>query len=181
MSMEFSIFRLDWVVPVRRCLRAIRPSLVIVLETEIWPNFLREAKREGVPVIFANARISPKSFARFKRWEFLIGPFFAETMEDAALFFPQTAEDAHALAPWALPQQRMEILGNLKYDAEPPAISPFNAWLGEEIGKQERWPVIVAGSVVDGEEEAIIAAYDMVQRQWRHTLLILAPRKPRSI
>ncbi len=91
-------FPLDWVVPVRRALRAIRPSAVIVMETEIWPNFLREAKRSGVPVIFANARISPGSFARFKRWEFLIGPFFAETVEDAALFLPQTAEDATRLA-----------------------------------------------------------------------------------
>lgn len=171
-------FPIDWVVPVRRSLRAIRPALVIVLETEIWPNFLREAKREGVPVIFANARISQKSFARFKRWEFLIGPFFAETMEDAALFLPQTADDAARLGAMGASEQRMEVLGNLKYDTEPPPINPFNAWLGEEIGKQERWPVIVAGSVVEGEEETIIAAYDQVQRQWRRTLLILAPRKP---
>jgi 3-deoxy-D-manno-octulosonic-acid transferase len=72
----------------------------------------------------------------------------------------------------------MEIIGNLKYDAEPPAMSPFAVWLQQHIREQERWPVIVAGSVVAGEEDAVIAAYDMVQRQWRHTLLILAPRKP---
>src|ERR1700722_5537337 len=171
-------FPIDWVVPVRRSLRAIRPAVVIVLETEIWPNFLREAKREGVRVIFANARISQKSFPRFKRWEFLIGPFFAETLEDAALFLPQTSDDAARLAAMGAPEQRMEVLGNLKYDTEPPPINQFNAWLAEEIRKQERWPVIVAGSVVEGEEEAIIAAYDQVQRQWRRTLLILAPRKP---
>jgi 3-deoxy-D-manno-octulosonic-acid transferase len=171
-------FPIDWVVPVRRSLRAIRPAVVIVLETEIWPNFLREAKREGVPVIFANARISQKSFARFKRWEFLVGPFFAETLEDAALFLPQTSDDAARLGAMGAAEQHMEVLGNLKYDTEPPPINPFNAWLGEEIRKQERWPVIVAGSVVEGEEESIIAAYDQVQRQWRRTLLILAPRKP---
>ncbi|HEY0702358.1 MAG TPA: 3-deoxy-D-manno-octulosonic acid transferase [Candidatus Acidoferrales bacterium] len=171
-------FPIDWVVPVRRSLRIIRPAAVIVMETEIWPNFLREAKREGVPVIFANARISEKSFARFKKCEFLIGPFFAETLEDAALFLPQTSDDAVRLRAMGAPEQRMEILGNLKYDAEPPPINAFAAWLGEEIRKQERWPVIVAGSVVEGEEEAIIAAYDRVQRHWRRTLLILAPRKP---
>ncbi len=171
-------FPIDWVVPVRRSLRAIRPAAVIVLETEIWPNFLREAKRENIPVIFANARISQKSFARFKRWEFLIGPFFAETLEDAALFLPQTADDAARLNAMGASEQRMEVLGNLKYDNEPPPVNAFTAWLGDEIRKQERWPVIVAGSVVEGEEEAVIAAYDQVQRQWRRTLLILAPRKP---
>src|SRR6202041_1571254 len=107
-------FPLDWVVPVRRALRAIRPSTVIVMETEIWPNFLREAKRSHVPVIFANARISPKSFARFKRWEFLVGPFFAETIEDAALFLPQTPEDATRLGAMGAAPLQMEIIGNLK-------------------------------------------------------------------
>jgi 3-deoxy-D-manno-octulosonic-acid transferase len=171
-------FPIDWVVPVRRSLRAIRPAAVVVLETEIWPNFLREAKREGIPVVFANARISQKSFARFKRWEFLIGPFFAEILEDAALFLPQTPDDAARLSAMGASGQRMEILGNLKYDSEPPPVNAFTAWLGDEIRKQERWPIVVAGSVVEGEEEAVIAAYDQVQRQWRRTLLILAPRKP---
>src|SRR5579863_10509061 len=115
-------FPLDWVVPVRRALRAIRPALVIVMETEIWPNFLREAKRSHVPVIFANARISPKSFARFKRWEFLVGPFFAETLQDAALFLPQTSEDATRLEAMGASTQKIETIGNLKYDAEPPQL-----------------------------------------------------------
>jgi 3-deoxy-D-manno-octulosonic-acid transferase len=171
-------FPLDWVVPVRRALRGIRPAIVIVMETEIWPNFLREARREHVPVIFANARISEKSFARFKRWEFLVGPFFAESLEDVALVLPQTPEDAARLSAMGAPAQQTEVTGNLKYDAEPPPPSPFGDWLTHQIRQQERWPVIVAGSVVEGEEDAVIAAYDMVQRQWRRTLLILAPRKP---
>src|SRR5271169_4813167 len=126
-------FPLDWVVPVRRALRAIRPSLVIIMETEIWPNFLREARKENVPVVFANARISEKSFARFKRWEFLVGPFFAETLQDVLLFLPQTPEDATRLAAMGAPAQRSEVTGNLKYDAEPPASSPFGTWLGRQI------------------------------------------------
>ena len=73
---------------------------------------------------------------------------------------------------------RSEVTGNMKYDADPPAPGPFAAWLAEEVRRQERWPVVVAGSVVTGEEEAVLAAYDIVQRQWRHALLILAPRKP---
>ena len=171
-------FPLDWVVPVRRALRAIRPAIVIVMETEIWPNFLREAHRENIPVVFANARISEKSFARFKRWEFLVGPFFAESLHDVALFLAQTSGDATRLSAMGASPQQTEVTGNLKYDAAPPSPSPFGNWLAQEIRQQERWPVIVAGSVVEGEEDAVIAAYDMVQRQWRRTLLILAPRKP---
>ncbi|MFZ0522141.1 MAG: 3-deoxy-D-manno-octulosonic acid transferase [Candidatus Acidiferrales bacterium] len=171
-------FPLDWVVPVRRALRAIHPALVIIMETEIWPNFLREANRAGVSVIFANARISEKSFARFQRWEFLVGAFFARTMRDAHLFLAQTPEDSARLLAMGADEDRIEVTGNLKYDAEPPAIGRFGTWLEEQIRRQERWPVLVAGSVVAGEEDAVLAAYDLVQRQWRHTLLILAPRKP---
>jgi 3-deoxy-D-manno-octulosonic-acid transferase len=171
-------FPLDWIVPVRRALRAIHPSLVIVMETEIWPNFLREARRMNVPVVFANARISEKSFGRFKRWEFLVGPFFKRTLRDAELFLAQTPEDAARLRELGAPEARVEITGNLKYDADPPAPSAFREWLGQELQAQERWPVFVAGSVVAEEEQAVVAAYDIVQRKWRHALLILAPRKP---
>ncbi|MGH9747322.1 MAG: 3-deoxy-D-manno-octulosonic acid transferase [Candidatus Acidiferrales bacterium] len=171
-------FPLDWVVPVRRALKAIRAALVIVMETEIWPNFLREAHREGVTVLFANARISERSFARYQRWKFLAGEFFARTLQDAALFLAQTPEDAKRLAEMGAPEERIEVTGNLKYDGAPPEIGPFVAWLKEQIAKQERWPVVVAGSVVAEEEEAVLAAYDVVQRQWRRALLILAPRKP---
>src|SRR5271155_1788357 len=110
-------FPLDWVVPVRRALRSIRPSLVIIMETEIWPNFLREARRTNIPVIFSNARISEKSFSRFKHWEFLIGGFFKRVLADGELFLAQTPEDAARLAEMGAPEDRVEIIGNLKYDA----------------------------------------------------------------
>jgi 3-deoxy-D-manno-octulosonic-acid transferase len=170
-------FPLDWIIPVRRALRAISPSLVIVMETEIWPNFLREARRQRVPVAFVNARISEKSFARFERWEFLIGPFFAKALEDAEVFLAQSPEDARRLAKMGALDGRVEVTGNLKYDSAPPTASGFGDWLAREIQRQERWPVLVAGSVVAEEEEAVLAAYDIVQRRWRRALLILAPRK----
>jgi 3-deoxy-D-manno-octulosonic-acid transferase len=171
-------FPLDWVVAVRRALRAVRPALAIVMETEIWPNFLREARRHRVPVLFVNARISSRSFTRFQRWEWLIGPFFARVMRDAQLFLAQTPEDAARLVAMGADEEQVLVTGNLKYDAQPPAASRFGEWLAGEIRRQERWPVLVAGSVVAEEEEAVLAAYDMVQRRWRHALLILAPRKP---
>jgi 3-deoxy-D-manno-octulosonic-acid transferase len=171
-------FPLDWVVAVRRALRTIRPSLVIVMETEIWPNFLREARRRGIPVAFANARISERSFARYRRWKFLIGEFFVRVLQDPELFLAQTPEDAQRLEEMGAPEDRIEVTGNLKYDAKPPEATHLAAWLGVQIRQQERWPVLVAGSVVAEEEEAVVAAYDIVQRRWRHALLILAPRKP---
>jgi 3-deoxy-D-manno-octulosonic-acid transferase len=171
-------FPLDWVVPVRKALKSIRPALVIIMETEIWPNFIHEAKREGTPVVFANARISERSFTRFLRWKFLIGDFFARTLQDAAQFLAQTPEDARRLAEMGASEDRIEVTGNLKYDGVPPEICPFVSWLKNQIATQERWPILVAGSVVAEEEEAVLAAYDIVQRQWRHALLVLAPRKP---
>jgi 3-deoxy-D-manno-octulosonic-acid transferase len=171
-------FPLDWIVPVRRALRAMRPALVIVMETEIWPNFLREARQQNVPVVFANARISGKSFARYNRWKFLVDGFFARVLQDAELFLAQTPEDAARLDAMGAPEGRVEVTGNLKYDGEQPDISRFGVWLEDQIRRQERWPVLVAGSVVTQEEEAVLAAYDVVQRKWRHALLVLAPRKP---
>lgn len=171
-------FPLDWAVPVKRSLRAIRPSLVVIMETEIWPNFLREAHLRNVPVVFVNARISEKSFIRFQRWKFLVGEFYERVLRDPSLFLAQTESDAARLREMGAGEERIEVIGNLKYDSDPPAIGPFGAWLAQQIQQQERWPVLVAGSVVADEEQAVMAAYDIVQRQWRRALLILAPRKP---
>jgi 3-deoxy-D-manno-octulosonic-acid transferase len=171
-------FPLDSSGAVRRALRTIRPLIVIIMETEIWPNFLRIAHEEAVPVVFANARISKRSFARYTRWKFLLEDFFAEALRYAVMFLAQTKEDAGRLIEMGALDERVVLTGNLKYDAEPPALGDFGLWLAEQIRAQERWPVVIAGSVVSGEEEAVLAGYDAVQRRWRRALMILAPRKP---
>ena len=92
-------FPLDWVVPVRRALRAIRPALVIVMETEIWPNFLREAQRAARSRwSSSNARISERSFARFQRWKFLVGEFYARVLRDAGGSFSRRPRGRRAPA-----------------------------------------------------------------------------------
>ena len=118
LSCADGIFYFPWdsVGGVRRALRSIRPAAVIVMETEIWPNFLREARRRAIPVIFANARISQRSFARFKRWEFLVGDMFARAMQDAELFLAQTPEDAARLIEMGADKEQISVTGNLKYD-----------------------------------------------------------------
>ncbi len=171
-------FPLDWTISVKRALRGMRPAMVVIMETEIWPNFLREAKRLGIPVVFANARISERSFARYKRWEFLVSEFYERVLQDAGMFLAQTPTDAERLREMGAPEERVEVTGNLKYDVAAPAVSPFGAWLAAQTRQQERWPVLIAGSVVAEEEEAVLAAYDVVQRKWRRALLMLAPRRP---
>jgi 3-deoxy-D-manno-octulosonic-acid transferase len=171
-------FPFDWRGPVRRAFQKIRPAMVVILETEIWPNFLREAHREGVPVIFVNSRISERSMRRFRRFRPLIGGFFSHVLSNGAIFLAQSKDDARRLSEMGAPENNIEVAGNLKYDHEPPSLGEFGNWLAGQIREQERWPVLVAGSVVAGEEEAVLAAYDIVQRQWRRTLLIFAPRKP---
>ena len=104
--------------------------------------------------------------------------FFARVLQDSERFLVQTPEDAARLTEMGAPEGSVEVTGNLKYDGEQPNIGPFGVWLEDQIRRQERWPVVIAGSVVAEEEQAVLAAYDIVQRQWRHALLILAPRKP---
>jgi len=171
-------FPLDWVISVRRALKAVRPSIVVMMETEIWPNFLREAADFAVPVVFANARISDNSYARYLRWKFLIAEFYERVLLDADMFLAQTPKDAERLREMGAPEERVQVTGNLKYDVPAPTVGPFGTWLTQQIRQQERWPVLVAGSVVAEEEESVLAAYDIVQRRWRRALLILAPRKP---
>lgn len=171
-------FPFDWPSPVRRAFEKIQPKLVVILETEIWPNFLREAQRTGVAVVFVNARISERSIRRFRRFEPVVGGFFSRALQNASLFLAQSEQDAGRLKEMGAPEEKLMVTGNLKYDIDPPAQSPFGDWLAGQTASQERWPIFIAGSVVAGEEEAVLAAYDMVQRQWRRALLILAPRKP---
>jgi 3-deoxy-D-manno-octulosonic-acid transferase len=171
-------FPLDWKPAIRPAFRALRPGLIVIVETEIWPNFLREARRQGVPVVFVNARISMRSFRRTTRFKRLAGGFFARVLGDASLFLAQSDADAERLRELGAPAERVEVTGNLKFDGQAPVRGAFGDWLAEQASAQERWPVVVAGSVVADEEEAVLAGFDIAQRQWRRGLLILAPRKP---
>lgn len=171
-------FPLDWAFAVRRVLRVLRPSLIVILETEIWPNFLRESRRAGVPVLFVNGRISEKSYRRYRALVGALGGFRARVLGGATLFMMQSEKDAQRILDLGAPKERVEVTGNMKYDFTPPLSSALDTWLEKQISEQERWPVIVAGSVVADEEEPVLAAFDIVERTWRRALLVLAPRKP---
>jgi 3-deoxy-D-manno-octulosonic-acid transferase len=175
-------FPLDWAFCVRKVLDAVKPSIVIILETEIWPNFLRETKRRNVPVLFLSGRISDRSFARFQQYLGLFGfylkPLLASVLSNGAAFLMQTPQDAERIRALGAPADRVAISGNLKYDMELPDSTPLSGWLAEEAKLRGRWPVIVAGSVVATEEPLSLIAFGVVQGDFPKSLLVLAPRKP---
>jgi len=175
-------FPLDWAFAVRKALDAVRPAAVIVLETEIWPNFLRLARRRGVPVVFVGGRISERSFARYQKWFGVVGfylrPFLRRALGDAAGFLMQSEKDAERVRALGAPAERVRVGGNLKYDMEMPLPTPLSNWLAAETARSGRGPVIVAGSVVATEEPLALIAFGTLQGEYPNALLVLAPRKP---
>lgn len=175
-------FPLDWAFCVRRALQAVQPSIVGVLETEIWPNFLREARRRNVPVVFVSGRISGRSFARYKSYlgpfGLFLRPFLRRVLADASAFFMQSERDAERILALGAPRDRVSVSGNLKYDLELPAPTPLANWLDAEARRCSRSPIIVAGSVVATEEPLALIAFGTLQGEYPRALLVLAPRKP---
>ncbi|HET8924088.1 MAG TPA: 3-deoxy-D-manno-octulosonic acid transferase [Candidatus Acidoferrum sp.] len=175
-------FPLDWFFCVRRALNAVRPSLVLVLETEIWPNFLREAGKRNIPVVFVSGRISDRSFARYQKYlgmfGFFLRPFLKDVLSRASAFLMQGEKDAERIRILGAPADRVHVSGNLKYDLELPAPTPLANWLEAEAKRSGRTPIIVAGSVVATEEPHALIAFGTLQGEYPRALLVLAPRKP---
>ncbi len=175
-------FPLDWAFCVRRVLDAAKPAVVIILETEIWPNFLREAGRRKIPVLFLSGRISDRSFTRWQRYlgafGFYLRPLLKSAAQNVAAFLMQTEQDAERIRALGAPAERVRVSGNLKYDLELPAPTPLSRWLEQECRRRDRHPLIVAGSVVATEEPLALIAFGVVQGDFPKALLVLAPRKP---
>jgi len=175
-------FPLDWAFCVRRALNAVRPSLILVLETEIWPNFLREAERSKIPVLFVSGRISDRSFARYQSYlgafGFFLRPFLKDALSKGSGFLMQSEKDAERIRALGAPADRVWVSGNLKYDLELPATTPLSNWLETEARRRGRSPIIVAGSVVAAEEPHVLIAFGTLQGEYPKALLVLAPRKP---
>jgi 3-deoxy-D-manno-octulosonic-acid transferase len=178
----FIYFPLDWVCCVSRALQAVQPSVVIVLETEIWPNFLREASRRKIPVLFVSGRISDRSFARYQtylgRFGFFLRPLLRSTLANASAFLMQSHADAERILALGAPADRVRVSGNMKYDQALPVPTPLSRWLESEAQHRKRHPIIVAGSVVATEEPLALIAFGVVQGEYPRALLVLAPRKP---
>jgi 3-deoxy-D-manno-octulosonic-acid transferase len=175
-------FPLDWAFCVRRVLDAVQPAVVLVLETEIWPNFLRESGQRKIPVLFVSGRISDRSFTRYQNYLRVVGfflrPFLKSALSNASGFLMQSEKDAERVRALGAPADRVHVSGNLKYDLELPAPTPLSNWFAAEIKRSGRSPIIVAGSVVATEEPHALIAFGTLQGEYPKALLVLAPRKP---
>jgi len=175
-------FPLDWGFCVRRALQAVKPAIVIVLETEIWPTFLHETGRAKIPVVFISGRISDRSFTRYQHYfqkvGFFLHPLLRSALSNATAFLMQSQTDADRILVLGAPPERVTVSGNLKYDQALPTATPLSHWLETEARRQRRHPVIIAGSVVATEEPLALIAFGVLQGDYPRALLVLAPRKP---
>jgi 3-deoxy-D-manno-octulosonic-acid transferase len=167
-------FPLDFNFAVKPYLRRLRPKLVVVAETEFWPNFLRLAHDGGARIAIVNARISDRSFPGYRRWRKILG----RLLRPIDLFLAQTDEDQRRLVAIGAAPDRVRISGNLKFDVVLPAPPPIVARLQTALQGSNANPVIVCGSTVDGEEKLLLEAFRQVLQTFPGAVLILAPRHP---
>jgi 3-deoxy-D-manno-octulosonic-acid transferase len=169
---------LDFIVSVRKALAAIRPDILVCLETEIWPNWLLAARRLGVKIALINGRISVRSIKGYLKIRFLI----REALNQIAAFSMIREEDAQRLMMLGVPKERIEINGNAKYDLllhqTDPVLLDKNKKLYNLSGKE---PVLVAGSTRGSEHEIILDVYASILQTLPETLLIIAPRHVEKI
>lgn len=158
---------------VRRCLQRLRPRLLILIETELWPNLLREAQRAGTPTLIASARISARSAGIYRRLPGLLRAALAANVWVAA----QSRADALRFLALGVPPQRVSVAGNIKFDRAVPAeLMRRGAELRARYAAGR--PVWVAGSTHAGEERIVLEAHRQLRAREPHALLILAPRHP---
>jgi tetraacyldisaccharide 4'-kinase len=164
---------LDFVWVVRRVLRRLRPTVVVVLETEIWPNLFREAKRLGCGLAIVNGRISDRALERYRRF----APLFSTVLELCDTILTQSDEMSARFEAAGAPRERVHLGGNLKYDAPPTAIAEDSPALAFVRANRARPLWIAASTSADEhvEEEDFVIAAQQVLSGWR---LIIAPRKP---
>jgi 3-deoxy-D-manno-octulosonic-acid transferase len=174
---ECSVFYmpLDFGVVVRRYLKALRPKLVVTMESELWPNVIRECRRAGVPLAVVNARVSDRSFPRYMQLRAVWGP----RLREVTLFLAQSEETAERLRRMGVAGERVRVTGNLKFDVKAPQRSGMVERILRLAGGR---PILVAGSTVArlkddalSEEEIVIQAWEGELRRMG-VMLVLAPR-----
>jgi len=169
-------FPLDFGFAIRPYLTALKPQLIVIAETEFWPNFLRLARKSGARVAVVNARISDRSWPGYRRVRRL--GILAGVLRNVDLFLAQTAEDARRLQDIGAPAERLQVTGNLKFDVlapDPPAIV---ASLRSAFQQAGAGPVVVCGSTVEEEEGLLLLAFQNVLASYPRAVMILAPRHP---
>jgi len=171
-------FPLDFSFAIRPYLDALHPQLVVVAETEFWPNFLRLAKRAGARVAVINCRISDRSFPGYKRLRFWLPRLLKNTLNNVDCFLAQTEEDRHRLMEIGAPESKITVAGNLKFDVAPPPSPNIVASLRESFVHTEAGPVLVCGSTLEDEEGSLLSAFRNILVNHPKAVMVLAPRHP---
>jgi 3-deoxy-D-manno-octulosonic-acid transferase len=167
-------FPLDLGFCMRPYLRALRPELVVMAETEFWPNFLRLSQTSGAKVAVVNARVSDRSlpgYLRFRRW-------LRPVLMNIDLLLSQTAEDARRLVEIGALAEHVRVSGNLKFDVPPPAETALVTQLRDALVHAGAGPVLVCGSTMEGEEPLLMRGFENVLASHPKAVMILAPRHP---
>jgi 3-deoxy-D-manno-octulosonic-acid transferase len=163
---------LDLGVAVRPYLNLLRPGLLMLAETEFWPNLLRLARKRGAAVAIVNARISDRSFPRYRRFRW----FFSRVLAEVDLFLAQTEVDAQRLRDIGAARERVHVSGNLKFDVRGGGGSSLAEDLRRSIPTGS--PTIVCGSTAEGEDELLLGAFQETLKNYPSAVMVLAPRHP---
>src|ERR1700737_355864 len=167
-------FPLDLGFAIRPYLSALQPELIVVAETEFWPNFLRLAQESGSRIAVVNARISDRSWPGYRRFRWIL----TRVLRQIDLFLAQTEEDARRLRDIGAPAERVRVSGNLKFDVTAPSPPAIVASLRSSFQQTGQGPVIVCGSTVEDEEGLLLRPFENVLASHPRTVMILAPRHP---
>jgi 3-deoxy-D-manno-octulosonic-acid transferase len=171
---------IDYAFAVRSVLRRIRPAIVVILETEIWPVLYREVKHSGASLVIVNGRISDRAFPRYRRWRF----FFRHILQIPDAFSAQSEQDRARYIEIGAPEEKVRVIGNLKYDVaqlrrEPPKV--INDVL-EQLRPEITWiaasTMPPADSADVDEDEVVVHAFQELAKTHKRLLLILVPRRP---
>lgn len=168
-------FPYDTLISVNRALDVIKPCQVVIVETDIWPNFLNRLKKCGIPVYLVNARLSDRSFHGYKR----IGWLMAPLLSMFGRICVQTDADRLRFRAIGVADERLVTVGNIKFDQAPARMSTAERkQYTETFNLSADVPVWVAGSTHEGEEDILSIAYRKVCEAGIHAVLIVAPRDP---
>jgi 3-deoxy-D-manno-octulosonic-acid transferase len=169
-------FPLDWRWVVRRVLKTVKPNAVLVMETELWPNFLHECKQQRIPVVLVNGRLSEQSFRRYR----LIKVFMTRVLSSLTLASMQTAADANRIRALGMRRDRILITGNLKFDAgTKPTTDSVTTEFRNRFSLTGESRLILAASTHDPEEVIILNSFRQVlSRSQLKPRLMIAPRHP---
>ena len=170
-------YPLDFAWAVRAYLRALKPKMLVLMESELWPRMLVECGERGIPVVVVNARVSDRSYRRGLR----VRAVWGRVLRRVDLFLAQSEEDARRLVGMGARAEAVRAIGNLKYDVRAPKASKVAELIREAAAGR---PIVVAGSTVEDPTNRSVCEERFVVDAWMHglrsmgTLLVLAPRHP---